>query len=57
MKRICQDDNRKEELSHIRDMFLKNGYPKHVISRNLRKKPRQLETIPDAADKDDEATK
>ena len=37
-RRICQDDNRKEELLHIRDIFLKNGYPKHVISRNLKKK-------------------
>ena len=37
-RRICQDDNKKEELLHIRDIFLKNGYPKHVISRNLKKK-------------------
>ena len=55
-KMICQDNNRKEELSHIRDTFLKNGYPKHVISRSLRRKPRQAETTPDA-DKEDEANK
>ena len=40
-RRICEDDNRKEELKHIRDTFLKNGYLKHVISQNLKKKPRQ----------------
>ena len=47
-RRICEDDNRKEEMSHIRDTFMRNGYPKDVISRNLRKKPRRHESTPDA---------
>ena len=55
-RRICQDDNRKEELLHIQDTFLKNGYPKHVITNNLRKKPKPQETTHDA-DEVDGATK
>ena len=55
-RRICQDDNRKEELLHIQDTFLKNGYPKHVITNNLRKKPKPQETTHDA-DEVDRATK
>ena len=55
--RICQDDSRKEELSHIRDTFLKNRYPKHVFSRSLRRKPRQAETTTPDADEEDEDTK
>ena len=51
-RRICQDDNKKEELLHIRDTFLKNGYPKHVISRNLKKKERRQETTHDAEETD-----
>ena len=47
-RRICEDDNRKEEMSHIRDTFMRNGYTKYVISRNLRKKPRGHESTPDA---------
>ena len=31
-KKICDDDNREIEMSHIRDTFMKNGYPKHDIS-------------------------
>ena len=55
-RRICQDDNRKEELLHIQDTFPKNGYPKHVITNNLRKKPKPQETTHDA-DEVDGATK
>ena len=51
-RRICQDDNRKEELLHIQDTFLKKGYLKHVISKNLNKKPKKQETTPDAGEVD-----
>lgn len=45
-----------QELLHIQDTFMKNGYTKHVISRNLKKKPRQQKATP-SADEDDRTTK
>ena len=55
-RKICLDEDTKEELNHIRNTFLKNGYPKHVIARNLQSKQGQPRTTSNA-DEDDGSTK
>ncbi|MCG8625936.1 MAG: hypothetical protein MJE68_28560, partial [Proteobacteria bacterium] len=38
---ICDDGNRRKEVTHIRNTFVKNGYPKRLVSRVLSAPPRQ----------------
>ena len=38
---ICDNRNRRKEVTHIRNTFVKNGYPKRLVSRVLSAPPRQ----------------
>ena len=36
---VCDDENRMEEISHLRKTFLGNGYPRGLIERIVNKSP------------------
>ena len=40
-EKICDDRNRGKEVTHIRNTFMKNGYPKRLVSWVLSALPRQ----------------
>jgi hypothetical protein len=49
-QRICDDENRGKEITHIRSTFVKNGYPRGLISRNLKTQVRQRTPTPETED-------
>ena len=36
-RRICDKEGIREEMNYLRNIFRKNGYPNHLITRNLKK--------------------
>lgn len=47
---ICDETNMKEEKSHIRDAFARNGYPERMVECHLIGTTRQPKTTPDPVD-------
>jgi hypothetical protein len=49
-QKICDDENRGKEITHIRSTFMKNGYPTGLVSRILKTQSRQRIPTPEPED-------